>query len=89
KPANFVKSFPNQDDPHPLKMIDFGIAKFIGEDVAGRPLDNFTKVGEFVGPQNWSSPELIAYADDKTVVVDQRSDLYQLGLLIWFFFTGR
>ena len=85
KPDNFVfDSF----DSDRVKMIDFGIAKYIGEDVAARPFDNLTKMKEFVGPQAFSSPELLAYAADKDHPVDQRSDLFQLGKVFWFVATG-
>jgi serine/threonine protein kinase len=69
-------------------MIDFGIAKQNGQDVSARPLDNFTKAMEFVGPQFFASPELIAYARDKSHPVDGRSDLFQLGKVLWFLATG-
>jgi len=84
KPDNFVRK------PHGggAMMIDFGIAKRTGEDVSGRPLDEFTRNDEFVGPANFSSPELLAYARDKRRLVDHRSDMFQLGKLIWFMATG-
>ncbi len=86
KPDNFVWS--GADDQSVL-MIDFGIAKFIGEDVSGRPLDQFTQNMEFVGPVFFSSPELIAYAQDKSSPVDSRSDLFQLGKTLWFLACGK
>jgi eukaryotic-like serine/threonine-protein kinase len=86
KPDNFVWDGEDEGD---IKMIDFGIAKFIGEDVSGRPLDQFTQQMEFVGPVFFSSPELIAYASDKRHTVDARSDLFQLGKVLWFLATGR
>lgn len=83
KPDNFVWFGDH------IRMIDFGIAKLIGEDVSARPLDQFTKDQEFVGPVFFSSPELIAYAEDKTHVVDHRSDLFQFGKVLWFIATGK
>jgi serine/threonine protein kinase len=85
KPENFVVS---QQHAGRVFMIDFGIAKYIGEDVAQRPLDNLTKQKEFVGPQAFCSPELLRYARDKAVLVDARSDLFQLGKVLWFMATG-
>jgi serine/threonine protein kinase len=82
KPDNFV--WYGAD----IRMIDFGIAKLFGEDVSGRPLDQFTQHLEFVGPVFFSSPELIAYAGNKKHPVDQRSDLFQLGKVLWFLATG-
>lgn len=85
KPENFVWKDAKKTE---LLMIDFGIAKRLDEDVSGRPLDNFTKVMEFVGPVFFSSPELIAYSGNKLHPVDFRSDIFQLGKLIWYFATG-
>lgn len=86
KPDNFVWDGENGAS---IKMIDFGIAKLRNEDVSTRPLDQFTKQLEFVGPVFFSSPELIEYARDKTYPVDHRSDLFQLGKTLWFLATGR
>ena len=88
KPNNFVWAYEHTTDR--IKMIDFGIAKRIHEDIAGRILEpQLTLTMEFVGPQSFSSPELLQYARDKSTVVDERSDLFQLGLLFWFLATGR
>lgn len=84
KPDNFVWA----DERH-VKMIDFGIGKYIGEDVSARPLDEFTQHMEFVGPVFFSSPELIAYANNKAQPVTPRSDLFQLGKVLWFLATGK
>jgi serine/threonine protein kinase len=72
-----------------VRLIDFGIAKRTAADVSGRPLDTLTRTGDFVGPQFYSSPEQIAYANDKTQLVDHRSDLFQLGKVLWFLGTGK
>lgn len=85
KPQNFVFDL---HEPDSLLMIDFGIAKRICEDVRARPLDQLTRMNEFVGPIFFSSPELIAYADNKSVPVDGRSDLFQLGRVLWYLGTG-
>ena len=85
KPENFVWS---QRDQRPV-MIDFGIAKYIGEDVAHRPLDQFTLHMDFVGPVFFSSPELIEYSRNKRHPVDHRSDLFQIAMVIWFLATNR
>jgi len=86
KPDNFVW---DGDDQRHVKMIDFGIAKYIGEDVSARPLDEFTQHMEFVGPVFFSSPELIAYATNKAHPVAHKSDLFQLGKVLWFLATGK
>ncbi len=87
KPANIV--WRDNEDRDNVFLIDFGIAKLIGEDVSGRKMDSFTSANEFVGPANFSSPELLAYARDKSHPVDQRSDLFQLGLILWFLATNQ
>lgn len=84
KPANFVWSMNGYD----ALMIDFGIAKFVGEDIAARPFDELTRLNEFVGPQAYSSPELLAYARNKHHPVDYRSDIFQFGKVLWFLATG-
>jgi serine/threonine protein kinase len=83
KPENFIVVGSE------IRMIDFGIAKLKGEDVSGRPMDRLTLTNEFVGPLFFSSPEMIAYADDKSVVVDHRSDLFQMGKVLWFIATSQ
>ncbi len=87
KPANIVWN--TEDDRENIFLIDFGIAKFVGEDVSGRPMDHFTSLKEFVGPSNFCSPELLAYARNKQHPVDHRSDLFQFGLLLWFLATNQ
>ena len=86
KPENFVW---DGAAPESIQMIDFGLAKRVGEDVSARPLDQFTQQAEFVGPVFFSSPELIAYATNKAESVDERSDLFQLGKTLWYLATGR
>ena len=86
KPANFVWSKPfSMED---IAMIDFGLAKPINKDVAGRPYDNLTLDNETVGPRFFLSPELCAYAVDKSTSVDHRSDMWQLARVLWFVATG-
>ncbi len=85
KPQNFVWRDAETDE---LMMIDLGIAKYIGEDVSMRPMDQFTATMEFVGPVFFASPELIQYARDKKHRVDHRSDLFQLGKVLWFLATN-
>lgn len=86
KPDNFV--WRNAAKTTPM-MIDFGIAKRQSEDVSARPMDTFTRVTEFVGPVFFSSPELIEYSKDKSYPVDYRSDIFQLGKVLWYLGTGK
>ncbi len=86
KPANLVWEDKSSGD---ILLIDMGIAKRAAEDVSGRPLDNFTRHGEFVGPVFFSSPELIAYSNNPQHPVDFRSDLFQIGKVLWYLATGK
>ena len=72
KPGNVL--FTDAGDPI---LTDFGIAKTIGRET------QFTSVGMTVGSIRYMSPE---QALGRTV--DQRSDLYSLGVLFWQMLTG-
>ncbi|MFI6442911.1 protein kinase [Streptomyces sp. NPDC050759] len=65
-----------------VKVLDFGVAKFMGETIGAREL---TVTGMPVGSPSYMSPE---QADgDKSI--DHRSDLYSLGCLLYHAVTGR
>ncbi len=63
-----------------VKVIDFGIAKLmeIGFDQ--------TQAG-FVGTPAYASPE--QFADPGTTRIDTRSDIYSLGVTLWYLLSGR
>lgn len=84
KPQNFIRC--NGE----IKMIDFGIAKMRDEDAEARSMSHalLTEQGERVGPALFFSPELLAYWRDKATMVDERSDYFQLGKLLWYWATG-
>jgi serine/threonine-protein kinase len=63
-----------------VKIIDFGLAKAIVD--AGGEMD--ITHGEFVGTPNFASPEQF-----ESRPVDVRSDIYSLGLTLWFALTGK
>lgn len=68
---------------------DFGIAKTATDAGAERYYrSDVTLQSEFVGPVLWLSPELAAYSRDKNTTVDHRSDVFQVGLVIWYLLTG-
>lgn len=81
KPDNVVL-VPREDGRDHVKVLDFGIAGLSGEDPSlGRPL---TRVGVVMGTPGYMSPEQ-AIGE----VVDARTDLYALGVILWEAVVGR
>lgn len=65
------------------RVIDFGVAKAIGEDTATDT--RFTGQGQTLGTPQYMSPE---QADFSSLDVDTRSDVYSLGILLYEMLTG-
>jgi len=81
KPSNILVDSNGQ--PH---VLDFGLAKALTEaDEATRARD-MTITGQFVGSLPWASPE---QADGAPDLVDLRSDVYSLGVMLYQLLTGR
>jgi eukaryotic-like serine/threonine-protein kinase len=78
KPGNILV-----DDSGTPHILDFGIARAFGEDSQAEPLA--TRTGEFVGTLAYASPEQIASDPD---LLDVRSDVYALGVLLYQALTG-
>ena len=62
-----------------VKVIDFGLAKATADAAGERDLTH----GGFVGTPTFASPEQLGSAP-----VDARSDIYSLGVTIWYALTG-
>lgn len=62
-----------------VKILDFGIAK-----MQGRPDSHKTKTGHLVGTPEFMSPEQCYGAE-----VDQRTDIYAYGILMFAMITGK
>ena len=62
------------------KLLDFGIAKLVGDKEVG----NRTQTGVLMGTPAYMSPEQC-----KGVGVDHRTDIYALGMILYEMFAGR
>lgn len=80
KPSNVLIT--TVDDRPVPKVIDFGIAKAIGREAAGGTM--MTVEGHLIGTPAYMSPEQAAGAG----VMDTRSDVYTLGVLLYELLTG-
>jgi len=81
KPSNIMLTRGDADTAElEVKVIDFGLAKAIAD--AGGEMD--LTHGGFVGTPNFASPEQF-----ESGPVDVRSDIYSLGVTLWFALTGK
>jgi serine/threonine protein kinase/tetratricopeptide (TPR) repeat protein len=81
KPSNVLVML--QDGAALVKVIDFGVAKALGQQLTDRTL--FTGLAQLVGTPLYMSPEQAALSN---VDVDTRSDVYALGVLLYELLTG-
>ena len=72
KPGNIMLA--HAPPPVRVKVIDFGLAQSSGTGATG---------GRFHGTAQWASPEQLREAP-----IDGRSDLFSLGLILWFLLEG-
>jgi non-specific serine/threonine protein kinase len=80
KPANVIVS------PRGLKVLDFGVAKLAGDQLAANEetMAALTGLGESIGTVAYMAPEQV-----RGEPVDQRADLFALGLVLYEIATGR
>jgi serine/threonine protein kinase/tetratricopeptide (TPR) repeat protein len=81
KPNNVLVTM--HDDKAVVKVIDFGIAKAIGQQLTEKTL--FTNFAQMIGTPIYMSPE---QAQMSGLDVDTRSDIYSLGVILYELLTG-
>jgi tetratricopeptide (TPR) repeat protein/serine/threonine protein kinase len=81
KPSNVLVL--SQDGTPVVKVIDFGVAKAIGQQLTDKTI--YTHCSQLVGTPLYMSPE---QAGQSGVDVDTRSDIYALGVLLYELLTG-
>jgi serine/threonine protein kinase/tetratricopeptide (TPR) repeat protein len=81
KPSNILVSLVGgKEQP---KIIDFGIAKAIGQRLTEKTL--FTEIGAIIGTPEYMSPEQAELTGQD---VDTRTDVYSLGVILYQLLTG-
>jgi WD40 repeat protein/serine/threonine protein kinase/tetratricopeptide (TPR) repeat protein len=81
KPTNVLVT--RQDGQPIVKVIDFGIAKAMGQQLTDKTL--FTEFAQMIGTPLYMSPE---QAELSSTDIDTRSDIYSLGVLLYELLTG-
>ena len=81
KPENIFISHDEDGTPFP-KLLDFGIAKLMGE--AQQPKQHKTRTGAPMGTPYYMSPEQCRGRD-----IDARTDIYSFGIVAYQLLTGK
>jgi serine/threonine protein kinase/tetratricopeptide (TPR) repeat protein len=81
KPSNVLVTM--HDDKAVVKVIDFGIAKALSQQLTDRTL--FTGYQQMLGTPLYMSPE---QAQMSGIDIDTRSDVYSLGVMLYELLTG-
>lgn len=81
KPSNVMITL--HDDKAIVKVIDFGVAKAMGEDLTERTI--YTRFYSMIGTPLYMSPE---QAQMSGLDVDTRSDIYSLGVMLYELLVG-
>jgi serine/threonine protein kinase/Tfp pilus assembly protein PilF len=83
KPSNIMLES-DESGTLTVKLIDYGVAKVMGPQTD--PAIEQTHAG-FIGTPAFASPEQFAGAVQ--LPIDTRSDIYSLGVTLWYLLTGR
>ena len=81
KPSNVIVAI--HDVMPVVKVIDFGVAKAIGQHLTDNTL--YTAFSQMLGTPLYMSPE---QAGQSSIDIDTRSDVYSLGVLLYELLTG-
>jgi len=81
KPSNILITL--QDGKAVPKIIDFGVAKAVGQPLTDKTM--FTQIGVLVGTPEYMSPEQTELTGHN---VDTRTDVYSLGLILYELLVG-
>ncbi|TWU03424.1 serine/threonine protein kinase [Neorhodopirellula pilleata] len=81
KPSNVMVTL--HDDKPVVKVIDFGVAKAIGQSLTDKTI--YTRFFSMIGTPLYMSPE---QAEMSGLDVDTRSDIYSLGVLLYELMAG-
>jgi WD40 repeat protein/serine/threonine protein kinase len=81
KPSNVLVTL--HDGKPVVKVIDFGIAKAMGQQLTEKTL--FTNFAQMIGTPLYMSPE---QAEMSGLDIDTRGDIYSLGVLLYELLTG-
>jgi len=84
KPHNIVLTDAESGGPALAKVCDFGVAKVVGEGPVAEPGSAITQTGTVVGSPPYMSPEQLEGRED----VDQRADIWSLGIVTYQMLTG-
>jgi eukaryotic-like serine/threonine-protein kinase len=84
KPEN-IYLLPRGQDRNYVKLLDFGIAKLTGDGVGGAAMSSKTRTGMVIGTPAYMSPEQC----EGRGLIDHRSDIYALGVVMYELLTGR
>jgi eukaryotic-like serine/threonine-protein kinase len=81
KPSNVLVAL--QDDCPVVKVIDFGIAKALHQQLTDKTV--YTRFAQVLGTPLYMSPE---QAEMSSLDIDTRSDIYSLGVVLYELLTG-
>ncbi len=82
KPENLFLA--NTPEGVVLKVLDFGISKYLGNSLKRGPRSTLTKAGAAVGSPYYMSPEQMRASPD----LDARADIWSLGAILFEALTG-